>query len=395
MRPFSTSVLEVAGDMPRAFTPMSFDGHVSEAQLESWIVANPQLVGEPLLVLGRQLAEFEEDQDRLDVLAVDEDGELVLVELKVADNFRVTDLQAIAYAGAYASRDPNDLAQTLRRTMQKQADTAVVKTNAPESEQQVHQPSTPTAPPDTTVTAESAALVSDPQEAAQITLDDSQQRIVEFLEIDEFDAWQPSQHVRIRLVAPTFPRRVLKTVKWLGDVYNMPIEVIAVRLFSQGEDRYSLTFARLLPLPDEGEFDMTVRRREERKRSENITRRPALVPVLVREGLLKHGQRLWVNKSVLRPKDRPLYDPDSRVFQVEVRVDGGTAPKFAWCPDETHQPEFLSPSAVPHRVYQAVTDWEGDPFYHPVAGSFTVAPEGKTLEELATENSLWSSPEES
>jgi hypothetical protein len=134
--------------------------------------------------------------------------------------------------------------------MQKQADTAVVKTNAPESEQQVHQPSTPTAPPDTTVTAESAALVSDPQEAAQIALD------------------------------------------------------------------------------------------------------------------------------------------------VEVRVDGGTAPKFAWCPDENHQPVFLSPSAVPHRVYQAVTDWEGDPFYHPVAGSFTVAPEGKTLEELATENSLWSFPEE-
>lgn len=391
MRPFSTSVLEVTGDMPRAFTPASFDGHVSEAQLESWIVANPQLVGEQLLVLGRQLAEFEEDQDRLDVLALDEDGELVLVELKVADNFRVTDLQALAYAGAYASRDPNDLAQTLHRTMQKQADTAVVETNASGLEQQIHSSSTPSAPLDTSVIAESDAAVPGPAEAAEVTLDDSKQRIVEFLEIDEFDTWQPSQHVRIKLVAPAFPRRVLKTVKWLGDVYNMPIEAIAVRLFSQGGDHYSLTFERLLPLSDEGEFDMTVRRREERKRSENTARRPAVVPVLVRGGLLKDGQRLWVNKSVLRPKDRPLYDQDSPVFQVEVRVDGDTAPKFAWRPDESHQPELLSPSAVPHRVYKAITDWEGDPFYHSVGGSFMVAPDGITLEQLATENGLWSS----
>jgi hypothetical protein len=71
MRPFSTTALEVAGQTPQAFTPIPFEGHVSESQLESWIVDNPQLVGEPLLVLGRQLAEFEEGQDRLDVLAVE------------------------------------------------------------------------------------------------------------------------------------------------------------------------------------------------------------------------------------------------------------------------------------------------------------------------------------
>ena len=58
--------------------------------------------------------------------------------------------------------------------------------------------------------------------------------------------------MRIKLVAPTFPRQVLKTVKWLGDVYNTPIEAIAVRFFSQEEGRYSLTFERLLPLPDPG-----------------------------------------------------------------------------------------------------------------------------------------------
>jgi RecB family endonuclease NucS len=39
-------------------------------------------VGAPLLVLSRQLAEFSEHHDKLDVLALDEDGEIVIIELR-------------------------------------------------------------------------------------------------------------------------------------------------------------------------------------------------------------------------------------------------------------------------------------------------------------------------
>lgn len=377
MRPFSTSVLEVASDTPRAFKPLAFDGHVSEARLEAWVVANPELVGERLLVLGQQLAEFEEDQDRLDVLAIDEDGEIVLIELKVAENFRLTDLQAVAYAGAYASREPSELAQTLRRTMQKQADTATDSSAELCPSGALHQDG-------------SVGLGMDPPASPHVTVDQSKERIVSFLELDDFDDWQPSQQVRIKLVAPRFPRRVLKTVKWLGEVYNMPIEAIAVRLFLRGDDRYTLTFERLLPLPEEGEFDLTVRRREERKRSENATRRPALVPILAREGLLQDGQTLWVSRTVLRPQDRALYDPDAVAFQVVVHIDDvHSSPKFAWRAAEDQDAELLSPSAVAHRVYQSVTDWEGERFYFPVAKSFTVKPDGPTLEQLATDHGVW------
>lgn len=87
--------------------------------MERWIVENPDLVGEALLVLGHQLAEFEEDKDRLDILALDRSGEIVLVELKVSEDFRVTDLQALAYAGAYAKRSRTELARTLQRHLQK------------------------------------------------------------------------------------------------------------------------------------------------------------------------------------------------------------------------------------------------------------------------------------
>src|SRR5581483_239223 len=175
MRTFDPKLLKVAGGEADMLAPVDFQGRVDELTLEKWIVERPELVGESLLVLGRQLAEFAEDQDRLDVLAIDADGELVLIELKVTDNFRVTDLQALAYAGAYADLKPAHLAQTLRRTLQKAAEAAAVDQNGQ--------------PPD-------------------VTLDEAKARITEFLELDDFDDWEPSKHVRIKLVAPAFPKRV-------------------------------------------------------------------------------------------------------------------------------------------------------------------------------------------
>ena len=103
MEPFSPRLLLIADGVPTALDPVSFQGVVDELtlerwiveNLERWIVENPDLVGEQLLILGHQLAEFEEDRDRLDILALDRSGEIVLVELKVSEDFRVTDLQAL------------------------------------------------------------------------------------------------------------------------------------------------------------------------------------------------------------------------------------------------------------------------------------------------------------
>src|SRR5689334_3327465 len=59
-------------------------------------------------------------EDRLDVLAVEDTGELVLTESKVDDSFRVTDLQALAYAGAHASTPTTHLAGVLRKHLERQ-----------------------------------------------------------------------------------------------------------------------------------------------------------------------------------------------------------------------------------------------------------------------------------
>jgi len=357
VEPFSPRLLLVADGAPIAFKPVSFQGRVDELTLERWIVQNPDLVGEQLLVLGHQLAEFEEDRDRLDILALDRSGEIVLVELKISEDFRVTDLQALAYAGAYAKRSPNDLARTLQRHLQKQLDAG---------------PQDPGAAPSQTV-----------------GFDEALSTIAAFIEIDDVNDWQPSQHVRIKLVAPHFPRRVLQTVKWLGDVYSVRIEAVTVRLFETEPGKLSVAFERLLPLPAEEDFDMTIRERENRQRVENASRRPAVLPLLVNEGKLSHGQQLWVTKQVLRVEHRDKWDPDSVIFQVRVHAPNGEQPKLAWRASEQDSEEMLPPSTIPYHVYRSVVPGWTKEFTSAVAPAFSLSPDGKTLEDLAFESGVW------
>jgi hypothetical protein len=266
-REFAPKLLEVSGQTASVLSPVPFQGRVDELTLERWIVDCPELVGEPLLILGRQLA----------------------------------------------------------------------------------------------------------------------------------DDWEPSQYVRIKLLAPNFPRRVLKTVKWLGDGYDMPIEAIAVRLFEDSEARYSLSFERILPLPGEEEFDLTVRRREDRKRAENTTRRrqPPIIPLLLEHGVLKDGQTLWLAKERLPLGQRGAFDPENPAFQVRLRVIDGSGPRFEWRPTETDPYETLPPSEVFYRVWRDVFDLERKPFSTAVANRFTTEPDGQTLARIALARGLWTPEGES
>jgi RecB family endonuclease NucS len=66
--------------------------------LEEWIIREPALLEEDLLIISSEYAMFEDTRDRLDILALDPDGKLVVAELKRDRADRTTDLQAIKYA---------------------------------------------------------------------------------------------------------------------------------------------------------------------------------------------------------------------------------------------------------------------------------------------------------
>ncbi len=73
-----------------------------EESLEEWIASNPSLLGEPLMVLGRQVM-IPDVKDRLDILALDPQGNAVIVELKRGKLSDPVDMQALRYA-SYISK---------------------------------------------------------------------------------------------------------------------------------------------------------------------------------------------------------------------------------------------------------------------------------------------------
>jgi RecB family endonuclease NucS len=80
-----------------------------EQQVEDWVAAAPEMLGEPLLIIGRQVG-LDSGRDFIDLLALDSDGSLVVIELKRDLIGGDADLQALRYAALIGGSqyDPAD-----------------------------------------------------------------------------------------------------------------------------------------------------------------------------------------------------------------------------------------------------------------------------------------------
>lgn len=70
--------------------------------LQEWLVHQPDALGEDLLILQKEFDGFDETRERLDLLALDKAGNLVVIENKLDDSGRDVTWQALKYA-AYTS----------------------------------------------------------------------------------------------------------------------------------------------------------------------------------------------------------------------------------------------------------------------------------------------------
>ena len=69
--------------------------------IQEWIAANPSILGEDLLIIGKEFSDFDLTDERLDLLAVDSNGNLVVIELKRDDTGTNAHWQAIKYASYF------------------------------------------------------------------------------------------------------------------------------------------------------------------------------------------------------------------------------------------------------------------------------------------------------
>ena len=66
--------------------------------LQEWIVKEPTILGEELLIIQKEFSGFSDTNERLDLLAIDRKGNLVIIENKLDDSGKDVTWQAMKYA---------------------------------------------------------------------------------------------------------------------------------------------------------------------------------------------------------------------------------------------------------------------------------------------------------
>ena len=77
--------------------------------LQEWIANNPNILGEELLIIQKEFDGFNDTNERLDLLAIDKLGNLVIIENKLDDSGKNVVWQAMKYAGYCSSLTKNEI----------------------------------------------------------------------------------------------------------------------------------------------------------------------------------------------------------------------------------------------------------------------------------------------
>ena len=188
----------------RTFGDLGFSGRKN---LQEWIAKEPSCLGEELLIIQKEFSGFSDTHERLDILALDKQGSLVLIENKLDDTGRDVTWQALKYA-SYCSR--------------------LSKENVLSIYQEFLAKTDPNA--------------------------DARELITEFLEADDYEEVALNKGItqRIILIAANFRKEVTSTVLWLLN-FKLRVQCFVVTPYSMG-DQHFLNIEQIIPTKDVEEF---------------------------------------------------------------------------------------------------------------------------------------------
>jgi hypothetical protein len=192
---------------PLASPSFSDTGFKEREHLQEWIVKRPSCLEEELLIIQKEFSGFSDTRERLDILALDKQGCLVLIENKLDDTGRDVTWQALKYA-SYCSGLSKENIRSIYQEFLKKAD--------------------PTA--------------------------DAGRSIADFLEADNFEDLVLNKGFtqRIILIAANFRKEVTSTVLWLSN-FKLRIQCFRVTAHSMGEQLF-LNIEQIIPVKDAEDF---------------------------------------------------------------------------------------------------------------------------------------------
>lgn len=241
--------------------------------LQEWIAKNPEVLcgeDESLLIIQKEFDGFNDTRERLDLLALDNNGNLVIIENKLDDSGRDVTWQGLKYVSYCASLTTEQILSIYDQFL-----------GAGESAE------------------ENVREFLELDEEAELLLNDGDQRLI--------------------LIAHKFRKEVTSTVMWLLDK-DIQIQCFKAVPFKYGNEAL-LQLEQIIPLPETQEYIISLQNKEKEEKA--VSKRYTKGMHLMRE--------FWQSvKDELNSRGFNLYDSVSagEYFSLSKQVGWG---KFAMC----------------------------------------------------------------
>lgn len=251
--------------------------------IEEWIRSNPEILGEDLLVVSIEFDRFDKSADRLDLLAVDRQGNLVVVELKRDSAAGYADLQAIRYAAMVSSMNIDKLVPHYVSYKKRYDDETLSELDAKE-------------------------------------------QIIEFVESDSFV--ELSTKPRIILCSENFSQEVTATVLWLRDS-QIDISCVSITPYKI-DDMVVVVPKVIIPLPEARQYLIDIKRKEEVREASSRRPRPKTMKILLENNLVSAGDVLLLKNGL---PSYLVFDENDPTFRATITGKRGQSDAVVWAKD--------------------------------------------------------------
>lgn len=195
-------------------------GYTERNHLQEWLANQPDALGEELLIIQKEFDGFDDTRERLDLLAIDKQGALVIIENKLDDSGRNVVWQSLKYASYCSTLSKSQVAGIFQKYLDK------------------YRPG-----------------------------DDAKAMICEFLGEEDFAdvVLNPGNDQRLILVAAQFRKEVTSTVLWLRN-HKIRIKCFRATPFRHGESIF-LNLEQIIPLQAAEELMIGISEKESEEQS--------------------------------------------------------------------------------------------------------------------------------
>lgn len=208
-------------------------GFTERKHLQEWLVHQPDALGEELLIIQKEFEGFDDTRERLDLLALDKDGHLVIIENKLDDSGRDVVWQVLKYASYCASLTKGQIVEIYQQYLDRYepVTSEVDKLNIPVS---------------------------------------AEERICEFLGAPDLDEAKMNlgNSQRVMLVAANFRKEVTSTALWLLG-QGISIQCFKVTPYALAE-QLLINIDQIIPTPEAKELMIGINAKEAEEKNTEV-----------------------------------------------------------------------------------------------------------------------------